>query len=231
MKKFFIFSLMLFISNSFAQSKDANKILDDVKKKFDAIRDYEVDVNIKLDFEFVKMPDTKAKIYFKQPDKVKIDSKGFAMLPKQSINFSPAQLLKGDYTALYARSESLDGINTDVIKIIPNNDSADVILTTLWVDQTQKVIRKIETTGKRSGTAKVDLAYDDKNLGLPSQIKFTLNADLAETKKEAPQQQQNEQKENRKWRDRSNFAGNVTVTYSNYRINKGIPDSFFEEKK
>lgn len=230
MKKLMTLITLILISNSFAQSKDADKILDDVKKKFDAIRDYEVDVNIKLDFEFVKMPDTKAKIYFKQPDKVKIDSKGFAMLPKQSINFSPSQLLKGDYTALYARSESLDGINTDVIKIIPNNDSADVILTTLWVDQTQKVIRKIETTGKRSGTAKVDLAYDDKNLGLPSQIKFTLNADLAETKKEVPNQQENEN-ENKRWRDRSNFAGNVTVTYSNYKINKGIPDNFFEEKK
>lgn len=231
MKKFMIIILSIFISNSFAQTKDADKILNEVKKKFEAIHDYEVDVNIKLDFEFVKMPESKAKIYFKQPDKFKVDSKGFAMLPKQSINFSPAQLLKGDYTALYARSESLDGINTDVIKIIPNSDSAEVILTTLWVDQSQKVIRKIETTGKRAGTATVELTYDNKNLGLPSQIKFTLNSDLAGSKKEVPQQQQTEQEEHRRWNDQRNFSGNVIVTYSNYKINKGIPDSFFEEKK
>ena len=54
---------------TFAQSKDPIKIINEVKARFDKIQDYEVDVNIKLDFSMVKIPETNAKLYFKQPDK------------------------------------------------------------------------------------------------------------------------------------------------------------------
>ena len=97
MKKHFIFILLLTSVNLFAQQKDAVKILDAVKEKFNKVKDYQADVIGKLDISFAKVPDTKATVYFKQPDKVKIDSKGFAMLPKQSVNFSPVEMLNGDF--------------------------------------------------------------------------------------------------------------------------------------
>jgi len=231
MKKFLLLFFVLCGSNLFAQTKDAEKILDAVKKKFDAVRDYEVDVSIKLDFEFVKMPDTKAKIYFKQPDKVKIDSKGFAMLPKQSLNFSPKQFLNGKYTAIYVKTETVDGSKLDVVKIIPESDSAGIVLSTLWIEQAQSVIRKIETTAKRSGTVKVELTYDNKNLGLPSQLKFNFSAEKSQQQNVSPENKDDQDEHNIRWRDRSELSGSVIVTYSNYKINKGIPDSFFEEKK
>lgn len=231
MKKFLFLVLVLCTSNLFAQTKDAEKILDAVKKKFDAVRDYEVDVSIKLDFEFVKMPDTKAKIYFKQPDKVKIDAKGFAMLPKQSLNFSPKQFLSGNYTAIYVKTETDNGNKLDVVKIIPESDSTGIVLSTLWIDQAQSVIRKIETTSKRAGTIKIELSYDNKNRGLPSQLKFNFSAEKSQ-QQNTPQENKDDQDEhNMRWRNRSELSGSVIVTYSNYKINKGIPDSFFEEKK
>ncbi|MBI1937652.1 MAG: hypothetical protein HYS25_05965 [Ignavibacteriales bacterium] len=231
MKKFLLLFFVLCVSTLFAQTKDAEKILDAVKKKFDAVRDYEVDVSIKLDFEFVKMPDTKAKIYFKQPDKVKIDSKGFAMLPKQSLNFSPKQFLNGKYTAIYVKTETVDGSKLDVVKIIPESDSAGIVLSTLWIEQAQSVIRKIETTSKRAGTVKIELSYDNKNLGLPSQLKFTFSAEKSQQQNASPGNKDDQDEHNIRWRDRSELSGSVIVTYSNYKINKGMPDSFFEEKK
>lgn len=231
MKKFLFLVLVFCTSNLFAQTKEAEKILDAVKKKFDAVRDYEVNINIKLDFEFVKMPDTKAKIYFKQPDKVKIDAKGFAMLPKQSLNFSPKQFLSGNYTAIYVKTETVNGNKLDVVKIIPESDSAGIILSTLWIDQAQSVIRKIETTGKRSGTVKIELTYDNKNLGLPSQLKFNFSAEKSQQQNVPQENKDDDDEHNVRWRDRSELSGSVIVTYTNYKINKGIPDSFFEDKK
>lgn len=228
MKKIFGFSLLI-VSLISAQPKDPMKIINSVIDKFEKIRDYEVDVTIKLDFSMVKIPDMKAKYYFKQPDKVKIDSKGFAMIPKQSLNFSPAQFLKGDFTAIYVKTETEDSHTYDIIKIIPNSDSVDVILSTLWIDQNLKVIKKVETTGKRSGTLHIDLDYKDK-LVLPSSAVFSFNTGNIPARE--GQILNDEKKGNREnIRRDASISGKVLMTYSNYQINKGIPDSFFEEKK
>lgn len=222
-----IFIISLFIlSLNYGQQKDPLKILNAVKERFELIRDYEVDAEIKFDITSVKMPDSKIKIYFKQPDKFKIQSEGFVMLPKQGLNFSPSQLMKGDFTAIYVRSEILNNKKCDVVKIIPNSDTTDIILSTLWIDSFENVIRKIETTTKKTGTVRIELTYEKENIGLPSNIKFTFGMNEPQNMKK-PQQQ----KENFGQGLRQSHSGVVTVTYSNYKINKGIPDSIFNEKK
>ena len=93
-----ILSIILFVLVGFtnAQVKDAEQILNEVKDKFNKIKDYEVDVSIFVDVDFLKVPESNAKIYFKQPDLVKLDSEGFALLPKEGVNFSPIKLLNQD---------------------------------------------------------------------------------------------------------------------------------------
>ena len=79
--------LLLFMSVSiiFGQTKDPDAILNKVKENFNKIKDYQVDIHIKIDVSFLKVPDSNAKIYFKQPDKVKIKSDQFALLPKEGL--------------------------------------------------------------------------------------------------------------------------------------------------
>lgn len=230
MKKILLF-IMIAVAVS-AQTKDPNKLLKMVKDKFEKVKDYEVDANIHLDINFIKMPDTKAKIFFKQPDKVKLQSEGFAMLPKQGINFSPAQLLKGNFNSLYVRSETFDNHKVDIIKVIPKSDTSEVILSTLWIDAAQYVIRKVETTTKKAGTLLIGLEYTDENHGLPSQVKFSFNLGDLQMPAEMPDAAGQKKEETRGRRgDRGPVKGNVTITYSNYKIDKGIPDSFFLEKE
>ncbi|MEK6552224.1 MAG: hypothetical protein AABZ54_02085, partial [Bacteroidota bacterium] len=167
-------SIIIAVSIS-AQTKDPNKILEAVRQKFNQAKDYQVDVSVKLDMSFIKVPDMHVKVFFKQPDRVKLQSEGFAMVPKQGLNFSPAQLLKGDFTTIYVRSETVDNHKIDVVKVIPNSDSSDVILSTLWIDAAESVIRKAETTSKKGGTTIIELSYNDYQYGLPSQIKLSFN--------------------------------------------------------
>lgn len=232
MKKFMFIILMLSCGFVAAQNKDANKILKAIEARFNQVKDYQANVSVKLDMDFVKVPESKAKLYFKQPDKVKIESEGFAMLPKQSVNFSPTQFLKGDFTALYVRNETDNGKNLDVIKVIPNSDTTDVILTTLWIDQTQSVIMKAETATKKGGTIKIDFNYDSKTLPLPTTLKFSFNLGDMQMPGHVEDAQNNQ---NDKRGDRrgsvAKLKGSVIMTYSNYKINTGIPDSFFVEKK
>lgn len=237
MKRILITFFLITAAVSSAQTKDPNKLLDAVRQKFNKVNDYKVDVSVKLDMSFIKVPDMTAKVYFKKPDKIKVEAEGFAMLPKQGLKFSPAELLQGNFTALYVRSETVDKRKLDVVKAIPNSDSSDVVLSTLWIDAAESVIRKFETTSKKGGTTQIELNYDSFEFGLPSQIKISFSVgDLKLPVNPSNQQNENSDVDKKEKRRRglpagTSLKGSVTMTYKNYQINKGIPDSFFVEKE
>jgi outer membrane lipoprotein-sorting protein len=227
-----IVGLFLFlIQSGFSQSKDAEEIIKSVISNFNKVNDYQVDVKIKVDVEFIKVPETKAKIYFKQPDKVHLESEGFAMLPKNGMEFSPSSLIKKDYTAIYEQDVDLNGLKTSVVKVIPLGDHGEVILSTLWIDQQKQVIRKVESTTKTNGTFTIDFSYDDNiKYPLPSKIIFSFNMDKMNIPSTINDQTNNEKSDKKNINSDSRTKGKVIVYYSNYAVNKGVPDSIFEEK-
>jgi hypothetical protein len=225
-----IIVLIILLSGlNYPQSKDPDLILNRVKECFNKVKDYEVDVRVKVDVESIKVPDTKAKIYFKQPDKIDFESEGFTMLPKEGINFSPMSFLKKDYSALYQKEDNIDGYPVSVIKVIPVSDKSDIVLTTLWVDQSKSIIRKVESTTKTNGTFTIDLKYDEANRDyfLPYSMVFGFNLEKMNLPKTLSKEAD---VESRKSLGKST-TGRVYITYSNYKVNKGIPDKVFEKKK
>lgn len=228
-----LYAILIFVNLIFAQSKNPDEIIKGVVTNFEKVKDYQVDVNIKVDVDFLKVPESNATIYFKQPDKIHIESDGFALLPKDGLNFSPTSLLKKNYTALYEQDVILDGFNTSIVKVIPAGDQGDVILSTLWIDQKRKVIRKMESTTKTNGTFAINFFYNDKNnYALPSKIEFLFNADKMVLPKNSLNDEDNSvQSPKKKKRLNSLTKGKVTISYFNYKINKGITDSIFEDAK
>lgn len=230
--KILFFVLVVIQVSGFSQSKNPDEIIDNVITQFNQIKDYQVDVKINVDIEFLKVPDSEAKIYFKQPDKVHLESEGFALLPKDGLDFSPSYLAKKDYTAIYERDVELNGYQTSVIKIIPTGDKGNVILSTLWIDQKKKVIRKVETTTKTNGTFSMDFYFDDKfRYPLPQKIVFSFNLDQLSLPKMLGDESNGVETKKKKGRLNSTTKGKVIVSYSNYKVNKGIPNSVFEEKE
>ena len=62
MKKYFFLALFV-TAVCFAQSKDPNVIIKNVKETFGKVKDYTADVDIKVDVSFLKVPEMKAKVY------------------------------------------------------------------------------------------------------------------------------------------------------------------------
>ena len=223
MKKiYFLFFVPVMI---FAQSKNPDVIVNNIRQAFSKVKDYSVNVDIKVDVSFLKVPEMKAKLFFKQPDKMHIESSGFALLPKDGLYTSPMSFLKNDYTAIFARDEVFNGINTSVVKIIPLNDKGDLILTTLWIDQSKNEIVKVESTTKVNGTFTLILHYGNNKYPLPDSMQFSFNAE----KLKMPQLP-TDQSDNGKKKNSGMVSGKVFISYSNYEVNKGIPDSVFEKK-
>jgi outer membrane lipoprotein-sorting protein len=223
------FLIILFLSSLIAaQDNDPNDILTEVKNKFEKVDDYEVKIKIVVDMEFLRIPNVSAKVYFKKPNKMKMESDDFAVLPKEGINFSPAELLNNDFSSIYVKSDTLNKSYVDVIKIIPLSDTSNIIISTLWIDKSHKVIRKVESTTKNRGTFSVNLFYDELiSYALPSEMIFSFNVETPKMPETLEMEAGSIKKPLGKIS--KNLTGSIHVHYSDYKLNIGLDDSFFEE--
>jgi hypothetical protein len=227
-----IFAIILFIYGMvFSQGKNPEEILEKVKLEFEKIEDYQVDVKIKVDVDFLKMPDREATIFYKKPDRFHIDSENFAMLPKSGMNFSPLGFLNYKYTSFYEREDTINGILTSVIKVIPLEGKAEVILSTFWVDIERNLILKVESSRKPQGEFVIDLSYlkTAENFWLPSSMIFTFTVDGSVLPRRFMEEQDSKSDETGKDSTKVK-TGKVLLTYSNYKVNVGLPDEIFEDK-
>lgn len=222
----FIFLFFLLSFSCLSQTLDPNVLLNKVKENFAKIKDYKVEAHIIINVNFLKVPATDATIYFKQPDKVKLESSKFAIIPKEGLNFSPMSFLKGKYTSVFVKNDNLNGVYTSVIKVIPLEENSDIIISTLWIDNFNQIIRKAEVTTRSKGTYTILLDYDLAKTRYALPISMTLLFDIKRNefhKKFSPDSKENQSK------TQENVKGSAVVKYSNYRVNQGLSDSIFEE--
>jgi hypothetical protein len=224
--KFATLLLMLCSINFLAQNP--RELLNQVQVKLNKANNYKADINIKVDLPYITMMPIDTKLYYKQKDKFKIDTKSIAILPKQG--FLQLNMLVNDtvnYTAIFQSKETVNKIKTSLINLIPNNDTSDVVLAKLWVDVTNQVIIKSQVTTKQSGTIKTEYTYGSQiAYGLPDVIKFIVDIKKFKIPK-ALAADINTSKGNKVEKK----SGEIVVVLKNYEINKGIADSVFEKAK
>ncbi|MDQ3050509.1 MAG: hypothetical protein M3Q95_06450 [Bacteroidota bacterium] len=222
--------LMLVSSQLLSQDRDPEGLLERVQNKFRTVMDYEAEVTIKVDVDFIKIPLKKGTIWYLQPDKIKVKTPGFALLPKRGMNFSPNQLFTGNYVTIYAREEKVGNVMTTVIKVIPQDEKDEIILSTLWIDPVRNVILRLESTTKTDGTFAMQFIYDPVagKYDLPREIIF--NFDLR--KSELPIGLTGDFENSApKEKGPKNTRGTVTINYVKYIINEGKGNAAFKTSK
>ncbi len=227
-KIIYLFTLFLFIKGFSIQSQNPNTILNAVQLKLNKANDYSVNVNIKVDLPFIKMLPINAKIYFKQKDKFKVESKSIAIVPKQGF----VQLNKlindtNSYTAVLQNSDNATGTKISLINIIPLNDTGDVILGKLWIDEKNSVIKKSQITTKTNGTILTEYIYGAQlAFGLPDIMNFEVDIKKFKVPKAvAADINTNAKKE----AEKVGKKGKIIIKLTNYSINKGIADAIFKK--
>lgn len=214
-----------FLFGSVLHAQDAKQIISQVSKKLQLVRDYSAAVKITIDVDFVKAPETKGMVYFKAPNKFRLKSDGFAMLPKRSVNLSPFTMLSdASITSIYVGSQKTAGVDCHVIKIIPSDANAEYVLSTVYVDKQKLVILRSETTTKK-GTINMDISYGSTiQYALPQSVTFQFDV----PKFELPKSMTGDV--HKKDTSKNRATGSVTLSYSNYQVNKGVDDSVFAEQ-
>ncbi len=209
-----------------AQS-NANAIINSVNKKFNAVKDYKASAIIKTDIPFVKMFPVNADIYFKQPDKIHIDTKGIAILPKQTNGFMMSVLKdSASFMAIDAGTTLINNISLHIIKVLPTSDTADIILGTFYIEDNTALVHKAQITSKSRGTVDILMKYGKfANYSLPDTLIFEMDVNKFKIPKAVAADLENETKKDTGKKPKK---GKVTIAYKNYIVNKGIDDKIFK---
>ena len=232
MKKFLLLLIGVFaVGLSFSQSADA--MVAKLKSKLLSVKDYEAKGMLKTDVAFLKLPISSVRIFYKFPDLFRIKKDGgISVLPKGGIRINMNSLItEGNYTSLSAGRIVWKGSDLSVLKLIPNGESSDIVLTTLYVDDKAMLIRRAITTTKDNGTYEIEMDYgkyaqwglpdkavmifNTKDYKLPKGITFEYDASISQkTKEKKPLSKQ----------------GRIEISYASYEINKGIAADIFGTK-
>lgn len=210
--------------------EDVVLLLNKVKAKLENVNDYSANGVLKTNVAFIKAPVSKVKVYFKKPDHFRlVRNGGISVMPKEGININMGSVISANnFTALDAGYATVDKIKTKVVKMLPNDDTSQVVLSTLYIDEANLLIRKVVTTTRENGTYELTMSYKNySEYGLPDKVVFSFNTKNYKLPKgitldfdEKPTPEEMEKLKNKK--------GKVEIDYSSYSINKGVSDAVFK---
>jgi len=213
------------------RGQDVNVLVQKVKGKLDIVNDYQATGKMKTNVAFLKVPIATVKVYFKKPNKLKVkNEKGISFIPKGTVNINMNNLLSsGKYTVLDAGNDKIGNIVVKVVKLLPEDDNADVVLSTLYIDETNFVIRRAKTTTRDNGTYELEMSYGNyTSWGLPDKIIFSFNTKDYKMPKGVTFDF-DDGTTVKKGEDKiKNKKGRVEIDFKSYTINKGVDDSVFQ---
>lgn len=213
------------------QAQDMTGLISKVKAKLDQVNDYEADGRMKTDVAFIKAPVGKVKVYYKKPNKFRLKKDGgISLLPRGGVSVNMNSIIAtADFIALAAGEASVGGTRTKVVKLLPANESNDIVLTTMYIDEANLLVRKAVTTTKENGTYEIEMSYGQfSNYGLPDKVVFSFNTKDYKLPKGITLEFDDTEKELTEAEKIRNKKGRVEISYSNYVVNKGVPDSVFK---
>ncbi len=212
------------------RAQTAEEVINKVKEKLDKVSDYEASGKMKTNVIFIKAPVATVKVFYKKPDKLRIHNEsGISFIPKGSVNINLGNIFVNTtgFDIIDVGKES--GTNLRIIKLLPKDENAEVVLSTLYIDETKSLIKKAKTTTKENGTYELEMTYGKyEEYGLADKVIFSFNTKDYKLPKGITFDYDDGSKKEDQPDKPGNKKGKVEISYSSYTINKGVPDSIFK---
>jgi len=212
------------------RAQDAASLVQQVRAKLERVNDYEATGILKTDIPSMKVPVAEVKVYFRKPDKLKIkNEKGLSLVPKGPVSISLNNLLSGKYQVIDGGAGQVDGIPVKIVKLLPLDDSGEMVLSTVYIDAARLLIVKAKTTNRASGTNELEMLYGKyASWALPDKIVFTFNAEEFKLPKGVTFDYDDGSAKKKPAAAGGNQRGKIEITYSSYTINRGVADEVFK---
>ena len=219
---------------------DVDRVVNKTQKQFEKASDYQVTMKIELKVPGFRMPKKKYKVFFKQPNKLKIKSRGFGMLPKTGIFTSPKDNFDNLKNMRLISTNNNNGqvyikgeVIVDSLKLKMPNEYAKLGFrptVTVKIDTNNWVINNIITELDTLKLVEITNTYKkvDNNYVMPSastvqyfikdaKLSGWLKKDITSIVGQNPLEQKSDMVE-----------GKISIVYEDYIINRGIKDKVFD---
>jgi hypothetical protein len=215
--------ILFFLSPAWIRAdEEAVRYLDAIEKKYSGLKDYIADVNVHFDIETFKTPDMQAKLYFKAPDKMKVESKGVFFFPREGGYFNPGLFRKDDFEIKILEPVA-EGKKDIRLKIVPKKKEKMGREFILLIDRNDNLVREIDISQFDGRETKAKIEYGRYgSFELPRYILLALDFSSLEPNERrgfGPFEQKSER-----------VTGTIEITYANYKVNTGLKDDVFKEK-
>jgi len=228
MIKFIFITILIVFSAINSYSQDASKIAKELLSEYNKINTFQSDVSIKIDISYLNAPEKIGKIYFKSPNTTKVDIEGFSMLPKQGTGNFIGELLKLKSTVISLGKEKVNNIELTHLKLIPN-ESKDIVLVDMYVDENKMTVVKADITTKDNGTFYLDIEYvNSVKFNLPSKVEIEFVVPNFKMPK-AFVGPRDKSKVDEMQKEGETTKGKVILKYWNYIVNQKIDNSIFKK--
>lgn len=227
MRYTFLFILFFSVTSGFAQD-DAMRLLQKVKAKMDRVNDYAATGKMRTDVVFIKAPVSNIRVYYKKPNRFKINRDGgISLLPKGGISVNlNALMLTNDFTALDAGKAKVAGKEVRVVKLLPLQENSDVVLSTMYIDEQRLLVLKTNTTTRENGTYEMEMQFGNyADYGLPDKVTFSFNTKDYKLPKGITLEFDDGSKQQQLPK---NKKGRIEISYASYQVNKGVSDAMFK---
>lgn len=218
---------LCFLTNGYSQSAD--EAIKKVKSRLEKVSDYQAVGKMKTNVIFIKAPIANIKVYYKRPDKLRINNEqGISFVPKGSVNINLNNVFLNTegFDIIDMGKEAKSGYR--IIKLLPRDENSDVVLSTLHIDEVNGLVMRARTTTRDNGTYELQMSYGKyAEFGLADKVILEFNTkeyklpkgvtfDYDDGTKKQPSDKMNNKK------------GKVEIVYTSYTINKGVSDSVFK---
>ena len=211
--------------------ENVNALIQKVNAKIEKVNDYTAEGKMKTKVVFLKVPVSAVKIYFKKPNRLKIkNEKGISFVPKGAVSINISNIVNGEkYTALDAGMDKIGNTAVRVVKLLPVDDNADIVLSTIYIDETNLLIKKAKTTTRENGSYELEMTYGKySSYGLPDKIIFTFNTKEYKLPKGITFDfDDGEAAKSNIPRGLNKNKGQADIIFDSYIINKGVSDAMF----
>jgi outer membrane lipoprotein-sorting protein len=221
-----VFCIVSIVCNA---QQDAEALVKKIKAKLDLVNNYVANGKMKTNVTFLKVPEADVKIYYKKPNLLKIkNEKGISFVPKGAVSINLSNIISGSqYSVIDAGTDKVGATTTRVVKLLPTDDNADVVLSTLYIDETKLVVLKAKTTTRENGSYQLEMTYSKyASYCLPDKLIFTFNTKDYKLPKGVTFDFDDGANNNKPAEKNKN--GKAEITFSSYVVNKGVDDSMFK---
>ncbi len=199
-----------------------------VKTKLDRVTNYSATGKMKTNVIFLKAPIARVQVYFKKPNQLRIlNEKGISFIPRGSMNMDMSQLFidPAGFDLLDLGIDKKTGWR--IIKLLPRDPNSEVVLSTIYVDAAAGLIRRSSTTTRENGTFELEMSYGAyAEYGLADKVIFSFNSQEYKLPKGITFDY-DDGSGKKSTASGKPTKGRVEILYTNYQINKGVPESVF----